>query len=228
VGRTTAQALVLCAVATVFSPIPADDPSEPVERLLRCSDIVVLASVSEKLKYGIVAGPGGMVHTRFRLKVERYYVGSGPEAVEVLIPGGLLKNPDGTETFMSIAYGGGAWGPSLMPGERFLAFLQVFAPAYRFVNIRNSQAMVTTDESSGRETVALTFGTVELLGTSAREKYEKLKSEIQNLSGEQRTIAANLLQYVLVEQVPVPDLPSRLEKTVAAIGGPKPPTTTCH
>lgn len=140
-GPVRAKLMILAlffVVAATSAPSGAYDTTESVEQLIRCSDIVVLAKLTETLHYGIAAGPGAMVYTRHLLRVENYYVGSGPQDITLLTPGGILKQPDGTETLTSIAYGAGAWGPGLIAGESFLSFLQVFAPGYVFVNRRHS------------------------------------------------------------------------------------------
>ena len=216
---------LLCLQMSTLLLSWADDALKPVEDLVRCSDLVVLVSVRETLHDGVVAGPGAMVHTRHVLRVERYFVGSGPDELMVLTPGGYYRNPDGRETVTSIM---GGTGPGVLPHETFLAFLQVFAPAYRFVPRGGSKAPVMTDESTGERTVKLHFGQSDLLGEAARERYEKLKLELPTVAAAEREASFKRLEYALTEDVPVAQLSARIGRALRDVGGPKSPNTTCY
>src|SRR5262245_11460379 len=86
---------LLCPLTSALIQSLAEDTVKPVEELIRCSDLVVLASLKETLHDGIVTGPSGMVYTRHVVTIERYYVGSGPRDVTILTPGGYDRGPDG-------------------------------------------------------------------------------------------------------------------------------------
>ncbi len=225
IQRRLLIAALLCPLTSALIQSRAEDTVKPVEELVRCSDLVVLASLKETLHDGIVTGPSNMVYTRHVLTIERYYVGSGPRNITVLTPGGYDRGPDGRETFTSIV---GDTGPGVVPDESFVAFLQVFGPAYRFVPRGGSKASVTTDDSTGDRMVRLHFGKAELLGDAARERYEKVRREFSTISDSERVAAWKRVEYALTEVFPVAQLPSRLDKVVADVGGPKSPKTICY
>jgi hypothetical protein len=186
---------------------------------------VVLATVTETLHDGIVAGPAGMVYTRHLLKVEEYYIGSGPEQLTVLTPGGFERQPDGRETYTSVVAEGGI---GLRPGETFLGFLQVLSPAYKFLNRRGAKVLVAVDESAHERMVSLRFGKVSLLGAPALERYERLKKDLETVTPAERDRVKAKLAYALTELIPVTDLASRMKLVLRDVGGAKPATTTCY
>ena len=223
-GGYLVVAVSFCALMTLTQPAEAEEVTS-VEDLLRCSDVVVLATVKETLHDGIVAGPTNMIYTRHVLAVDNYYVGSGRSEIVVLTPGGYERHADGHETVTSIVAEGMI---GVRAGESFLAFLQVFPPGYRFLGRRGAKVLVDTDDSAGTRTVRLTFGKPDLLGDSARERYDKLKGELVTMSPGEREIATARLKYALTEAIPVAQLLSRIDRVVKEVGGPKSPNMICY
>src|SRR5262249_33624736 len=128
--------LVICIAALASPSLSAPDEVATTEDLVRCSDLVVLATVAETVHDGVVAGPNAMIYTRHILKVAEYYVGSGPQEISVLTPGGFERQPDGRETVTSVVAEGMI---GVRPGQTFLGFLQVFASGYKFINRRGAK-----------------------------------------------------------------------------------------
>jgi hypothetical protein len=217
-----ALALLSCLATPSYR---ASDEIATTEDLVRCSDLVVLGTVTETLHDGVVAGPKGMIYTRHTLKIAAYFVGSGPQEITVLTPGGYERQPDGRETMTSVIAEGST---GLRTGETFLAFLQTFPPAYRFLNRRGAKILAEGDGPAASQTVRLRFGTVALLGSAAQDQYEKLKADLTTAPEAQRDLAKARLSYALTEAVPVKDLPARMKLVLDEIGGPKPANKICY
>jgi hypothetical protein len=203
--------------------ISAPDEVATTEDLVRCSDLVVLATVVETVHEGVVAGPNAMIYTRHILKVSEYYVGSGAQEIAVLTPGGFERHSDGRETYTSVVAEGMI---GVRPGQTFLGFLQVFPPGFKFLNRRG--AKVESDDTNGQYTTSLRFGKVSLLSSSAQQRYQELQEELANAPEAQRDRVKAKLAYALTEAVPVTDLAARMKMVLAEIGGPKPAKTTCY
>jgi hypothetical protein len=216
-------ALVALGASLASPSLSAPDEVATTEDLVRCSDLVVLATVAETVHDGVVAGDNAMIHTRHILKVSDYYVGSGPQEITVLTPGGFEHHPDGRETYTSVVAEGMV---GVRPGQTFLAFLQVFPPGFKFVNRRGSQ--VEPGDVSGHQTVSLRFGKVALLSSSAQHRYEQLREELAKAPEAQRDRAKAKFASALTEAVPVTDLAARLKLVLTEVGGPKSANTTCY
>ena len=225
--RTKLAAYLLTLIAAL-PPCFGQCEDEGIEGALRCSDLIVLGRVIETLPEGRRAGSGGIIHTVHILKVEEYYLGVGPEKIELLTPGGQWTDSEGRKLYLSIATSGGSEWRGALVGEEMVAFLQRDGNGYIFTNRCGGKLLVQKDPESGTRQVVIRFHKKEYLRGTALQQYEEAEKRMHSPKQEEAAEATRKLYGAFSEVISVSQVSGRVKLALIGEGGPKSANTICY
>lgn len=217
---------ILCVSGNVFPYDPCGNPG--LEAALRCSDLIVLGKVFETLPEGVAPTGSGVIHTVHILKVEEYILGSGPQEIRLLTPGGVWTDSEGRKHLLSIGTVGCSEWRGARVGDEIVAFLKKDSAGYLFVNSRGSRMEIEKDPESGTRQVVILFHKKEYLKGSALQQYEEAKKRAHSPNPEIAAEAHRKLAGAFSERIPLSELSARIKSALSGEGGPKSDNTVCY
>src|SRR5437867_3108810 len=221
--RAAVHILILSAV---ILPCFGQCEDEGVEAALRCSDLVVLGRVVKTFPEGREVR--GIIHTVHILKVEEYYLGSGPESIQLLTPGGQWTDSEGKKHYLSISTIGGSDWRTTQDGEEMIASLQREGDAYVFRNSCGSKVRVQKDPESGARQAVIRFHKKEYLRGAALHQYEEAEKRMHSPKEEEVAEARRKLSGAFSEVIPLDQVFVRIKLALIGAKGPNPAQTMCR
>lgn len=196
---------------------------QPLEKLIRCSDLVVRCKVSKTFKDGVNPSSSKMLHTKHVCDIQSYYIGTGPDQISIFTPGGIWTAPDGHQHLTQV--------PSvaaIREGEEMIAFLQRFGGGYRFLNQWGSKIEIDRREDRPVPTVQLRYQNPKYLSEAGRARYEKHDKRYEGRVDADGKPMKPSHRDTYNDLVPLDDVRDIIDLIVTDIGGPKPENLRCN
>jgi hypothetical protein len=195
----------------------------PIEKLLRCSDLVVRCIVTKKYEQGVYPSSSKMIHTKYTCDVKSYYVGTGPEQISLFIPGGIYTGADGHPHLTQIPT-----IAAVRKDEELIAFLHRLDGGYRFVNQWGSKIEIDRSEDHPVPTVKLIYQNPKYLSKEGRAMYEQHDKRYEGAVDADGNPLKPPRRDTYIDFVPLDKVGAIIDLAVSDIGGPKPENLTCH